>query len=211
MAIQLVEGKKFYVADGDIRYTVTVRRNSLPYYKWSMETGPDWLESEVWADDGTAYHADCGNSIVGEINITWAVDAIQPDRNVIHFPIVEGSPYRTGGAWRMHEAEAKAAYADFITYLESNREKLHYVSWWSRSSNKFSKLCFPTVCDKSDSHAYEVSDGVVKMSAMTTDGRGMDYFACEFESNTRAFEEFIKVKIEDISWHDLPMFVVGLK
>lgn len=211
MAIQLVEGKKFYVADGDMQYAVTVRRNSLPHYKWSMATGPDWLATEVWADDGIAYHAGGGNSIVGEIKITWVVDEIQPDKNVLAFPTVEGSPYRTGGAWRMHDVECKAAYIEFVRYLEDNREKLRYISWWSRSSNKFSKLCFPRVCDESDSHAYEVSNGIVKMSAMTIDGRGIDYFACEFEASTSAFDEFIKVNIENISWNDLPMFIVGLK
>lgn len=212
MAIQLVEGKKFYVRDGKDQYPVTVRRNSLPRYNWSMDTGPDWLVSEVWMDDGTAYHDDCGFNIVGEIKITSAVDKLWNGVEVMYFPVVEGSTYRTGGAWRMYEAESKAAYLDFIRDLQNNRDKLGVIRFDSRSSNKFAKMCFPEINTPPDYEPYEeISDGIVKMHASSIDGRGIDWFYCEFDASSEAFDKFTKVDIEFVRWDDLPLIAIKLK
>lgn len=214
MAIQLVEGKKFYVRHGKDQYPVTVRQISLPtysHYKWAMETGPDWLEPEVWADDGEAHNDDRSFDIVGEIKITSVVDKLWNGVEVMYFPVVEGSPYRTGGAWRMHDAESKAAYLDFIRYLENNRDKLGVIRFDSRSSNKFAKLCFPEINTPPDYEPYEVSDGNVTMHASSTDGRGIDWYYCEFDASSEAFDKFIKIDIEFIRWHDMPLFAIRLK
>lgn len=52
-------------------YIVTVERSTLPYYKFralraSIE-GKDVKLSEVWTEDGIAYHDDCGFNIVEQI------------------------------------------------------------------------------------------------------------------------------------------------
>lgn len=62
---QVQEGKQYYVDTGIMgKHIVTLKRNSLPYYKWSMDTGPDFLKKEVWTDDGNAYHDDCGFNLI---------------------------------------------------------------------------------------------------------------------------------------------------
>lgn len=214
MTIQLTEGKKFYVRNGKDQYTVTVRRISIPtysHYKWAMETGPDWLYTEVWADDGEAHNDDRSFDIVGEIKITSAVDKLLSGGEVMYFPVVEGSTYRTGGAWRMHQAESKAAYIDFVRHLETNRDKLGIIRFDSRSSNKFAKRCFPEINTPPDYKPYNVSDGTVKMQASSIDGRSIDWFYCEFDASSEAFDKFIRVDIEFFEWYDLPLFAIMLK
>lgn len=105
MAIQLVEGKKFYVRDGKDQYPVTVSRNSLPRYNWSMKTGPDWLSSEVWMDDGTAYHDDCGFNIVGEIKITSVVDKLWSGAEVMYFS--SSRRFSISHGWCMADARGR--------------------------------------------------------------------------------------------------------
>ena len=61
--MKVISGNTYTCENG---YTVTVKSSSLPYYKFKVEsaydecgTQCDWL-SEVWTEDGKAYHHDCG-------------------------------------------------------------------------------------------------------------------------------------------------------
>lgn len=62
--IKLEEGKTYITKNGD---RVKVVKNRLPYYKFSSDVGSQHhLFSEVWTEDGVAYHDDCGFSFVAE-------------------------------------------------------------------------------------------------------------------------------------------------
>lgn len=62
MKIQV--GVEYVLKNGEI---VQFEKNSLPYYKFSALVDPDhYLATEVWTEDGVAYHDDCGFSVVRE-------------------------------------------------------------------------------------------------------------------------------------------------
>lgn len=68
--MKVQEGKTYVCQNG---YIVTVVRNSLPYYKYSVagkvatdDQGFTVDCSETWTEDGLAYHNDCGYNIVSE-------------------------------------------------------------------------------------------------------------------------------------------------
>lgn len=61
--MEIISGEVYTCENG---FTVKVKQSSLPYYKFKVdeaydETGArvDWL-SEVWTEEGKAYHHDCG-------------------------------------------------------------------------------------------------------------------------------------------------------
>lgn len=63
-----VEANKKYVCEN--LAIVELEKSSLPYYKFKAKS-IDWtgkLEScsEVWTEDGVAYHNDCGYNIICE-------------------------------------------------------------------------------------------------------------------------------------------------
>lgn len=65
--MKLVDGGTYKTENG---YLVTVRRNSLPFYKFSAKKAldPDNKECEmfeVWTEEGVAYHNDCGFNFLG--------------------------------------------------------------------------------------------------------------------------------------------------
>lgn len=65
--MKLVDGGTYKTENG---YLVTVRRNSLPFYKFSVEKALDVNGNacdmaEVWTEEGVAYHNDCGFNFVG--------------------------------------------------------------------------------------------------------------------------------------------------
>lgn len=67
--MKLVDGGTYKTENG---YLVTVRRNSLTFYKFSAEKAlyPDNKEcelSEVWTEEGVAYHNDCEFNFVGSL------------------------------------------------------------------------------------------------------------------------------------------------
>lgn len=68
--MKLEAGKTYVCTNGVI---VTLVRNSLPHYKFSCvgyyatdECGDEVYCSEVWTEDGVAYHNDCGYNIAYE-------------------------------------------------------------------------------------------------------------------------------------------------
>lgn len=68
--MKVIDGGVYVTENG---YIVEVKRNSLPHYKFSANRAKDFSTgeivklSEVWAEDGKAYHNDCGFNFVSQI------------------------------------------------------------------------------------------------------------------------------------------------
>jgi len=60
------EGHTYECKNGIV---VTVRRSNLPFYKFTVEKidGITSKDSEVWSEEGVAYHDDCGYNFVSEV------------------------------------------------------------------------------------------------------------------------------------------------
>ena len=69
--VKMIDGGIYECENGDI---VKVRRNNLPYYRFSavyIQYAGETLQresNEKWTDDGVSYHDDCGYNIVKQIS-----------------------------------------------------------------------------------------------------------------------------------------------
>lgn len=64
--MKLEPGKTYRCENGNI---FTVRKNNLPFYCFSVleSHSTPTNESEVWTEDGRAYHNDCGYNFIEEV------------------------------------------------------------------------------------------------------------------------------------------------
>ena len=94
------DGKTYLCKNGEV---VTVRRSNLPYYKFGVLklNGIKSDDTEVWSEDGIAYHDDCGYNFVKEIKpLIYSHKLVIPGRGTVCVGLLKENGFTIDNAVR---------------------------------------------------------------------------------------------------------------
>ena len=115
------------------------------------------------------------------------------------------------GGWKLDETAARAAYKEFIKFLQENKNKITRIYWFSRCDNNFAFHCFD-IPQQSGRAQYTLNVEGIEISASSTDGHGIDLFDVEIKNITpEILEKFLNFDISVVERYYLPNFSVTMK